>query len=46
MKLKVTFHNIYDYTIGRQPWQVSENHMNNILKETFDLYNVDVTREL
>ena len=21
-----TFHNVYDYTIERHPWQVSENH--------------------
>ena len=22
----VKFHNVYDYTIERHPWQVSENH--------------------
>ena len=24
--VKVKFHNVYDYTIERHPWQVSENH--------------------
>ena len=24
--MTVKFHNVYDYTIERHPWQVSENH--------------------